>query len=195
MRSRLLFGLSLGLAALALVAWQLQTYLVYMPVVMKQPTPTPTVTPTPTITPTPIPCQGGPTAATQFFSSRGVQGNLFRWSSGQSNCVQRGEEVRFDFKVTNTNPNAVRVGGLGAIWCVDKPGGECTQASWGDFDFAGTSAGGDNNVIEWDDGLRIPTSGTYQVRLGICWLGSRTDCENNPGQWEYLSNAIVLVVR
>lgn len=177
--------------AIAAIAWAQGDYFVYMPIIAQAPSSTPTRTATPTKTP--IPCPASTPALVQTFTNNGIRGDYFRLSNNL-NCFNPGEDVWFEFSATNTNTNAVYVGGLGAYWCTDKPG-QCTQASWGDFSFSGTSAGADNNVLEWNDHLNIATSGTYQVRLGVCWLGSRTDCENNPGAWQALSGPITIVIR
>jgi hypothetical protein len=199
-----------GVLALTLVAFARQAqvadlpYKVSLPLVAKYPTLTPSATPTPTNTPTPsqTPTRTAtPTStqtptltptAVQMYTYDGFRGNYFRLLSASA---ARNEDVWFEFSVTNTNPNARYIGGLGAYWnsCTVVPGSVyCTQASWGDFTFSATPP---DNVIEWNDHLNIPTSGTYSVRLGICFLGSRTNCENNPSQWHPLSDPITLVIR
>jgi hypothetical protein len=129
--------------------------------------------------------------ATNYTSSNGIEGKRFETKNGM-NCVMPGEDVWFYFEALNVSNPGVRVGALGAIWCTNKPGGQCTQASWGDFEWRSPFA---DPLIGHEDHLNINTSGTYQVRLGICWLGSRTDCENNPSQWQYLSGPITIVIR
>jgi hypothetical protein len=195
--------IGIGGLALLMLAFigQLDSFFVYMPVIMRQPTPTPTSTATPTVTPTPtvtrtqVPCPAGTPVATQFFNSRGVVGIYFRMKDNR-NCFNPNEEAWFQFKIINTNANTIRIAGLGAHYCTSNPPGwRCTQASWGDFDLAGTSAGGDANVIEWEDHLNMPYSGQLQVRLAICWLSSRAVCEDNPTQWDYLSNAFPITIR
>ena len=192
MNRRQLAGLSLITLTMLAFAWVNQTYFVYLPIVALAPTftptHTPTITPTPTVTPTSVPCQAGPTASTQFFASQGVQGVYFRLKAGQSNCVTPGQDVWFEFAVRNDSGQYRDYGGLGAFWCTNKAGGQCTQASYD----ANLQIG---EYLDPEDHLNIYTSGTYQVQLGICWLASRTDCENNPGSWTALSNPITVVIR
>lgn len=204
MNRRQIWGLGLITLTLLVFAWATLGFTVYLPIVGQAPSPTPTYTPTATPTPTRTPtatatrpllaCPGtGPSPANVFYTSQNkVRGEVFRLKDGQGNCVMPGEDVWFYFEARNLTGNTLRVGGLGALWCQDKPGGQCTQASWGDFDWIPPYA---DMVIAHEDHLNIYVSGTYQVRLGICWLGSRTDCENNPGQWDYLSSSITVVIR
>lgn len=186
---RQLISLSLIVLTLAAFVWQTQQTTVYLPIVMKQPTPTPTVTPTPRPL---LNCPSGPPApVTGFYTSQGkVRGQKFA-TKNNVNCAMPGEDVWFYFEAVNLTGEGFRVGGLGAVWCTDKPG-QCTQASWGDFEWRSPFA---DPVIGHEDHLNIYTSGTYQVRLGICWLGSRAECENNPGAWDYLSDPITVVIR
>ena len=197
--------LLLGLLALTLIAFARQVavadlpYKLYLPLVAKYPTLTPSATPTPTNTPTPSQMPtvtrtptvtSTPTRTStpvQMYTYDGFRGNYFRLLSASA---ARSEDVWFEFSVTNTNPDARYIGGLGAYWCTGSP--PCTQASWGDFTFSAAPPG---NVLEWNDHLNISTSGTYSVRLGICFLGSRTNCENNPSAWHALSDPITLVIR
>lgn len=196
MNRRQLASLSLIAFALVAFAWASQTYYTYAPVAYRQATWTPTATLTPTITPTQRPlldCAPSSGTTSQFASSRGVAGNAFKLVT---TCALPGEDVWFEFKVTN-NGSYQYVGGLGAIWCTNKPG-QCTQASWGDFWFdnqPGSNPNDPNNVIPWNDHANIATSGVYQVRLGICWLADRNACEQNPGSWEYLSGPVTLTIR
>lgn len=193
-----LTGLSLLTLTLLAFAWANQTFFAYMPVISKMPTLTPTrtatATPTPTATPTSVPCPAGtPVPVSKFYTSQNkVVGQAFRLQAGQSNCVTPGQDVWFYFEAKNLPNTTFRVGGLGAIWCTNKTGGQCTQASWGDFNWGWPEA---EQVIAHEDHLNISVSGTYQVRLGVCWLASRTDCENNPASWEYLSDPLTVVVR
>lgn len=194
MNRRRLAGLgAISLTVLAF-AWINSATVVYLPLVALAPTPTPS--PLPTVTPTrppPLSCAPSTGQTSTFYSSRGVQASQFKL---QSTCVQPGADVWFDFTVTNSG-SLQYVGGLGAIWCTDRPG-QCTQASWGDFWFSNLVGGNPqdpNNVIAWPDHLNTSTSGYYQVRLGICWLANRDTCEKNPGSWEYLSGPITLTIQ
>jgi hypothetical protein len=197
---RKLFALVLGALALTLMAFvgQMDSFFVYLPIVSRDPTPTPTSTPTATVTPTattgptPIPCPGfNPTPATTYFSNGGVQGQFFRLKEGQSNCAQRNQDVWFYFEARNTTGQPYDVGGLGARWCTTTAY-QCTQASWGDFLWTHPYAG---TVIGHEDHLNIPNSGTYQVRLAICWLSTRDECMANPAAWHDLSGPITLVIQ
>jgi hypothetical protein len=187
-------GLALVAASVAVaqVTWPYSTYL---PIVRKDPSPTPTITPTPTPTPvptstsTPVPCPSGTPVATQFYNSNGIVGVYFYMKDGR-NCFNPNEDAWFKFMVANNNPNAVSVAALGAHYCtVNPPGWRCTQSSWADFSFPA------NSSIEWEDHLNMPSSGQLQVRLGICWLANKTICEQQPGQWTYLSNSFTVTIR
>lgn len=171
---------------------------VYLPLVRHDPsptstnTPTPTQTftpsPTPTITPTPSPTPT-PVAAGGMKTYNGVRGDYFRLRITTAN---RGENVWFEFSVTNITDQPKDIGGLGAYWspCTVVPDtGNCTQASWGDYILEPYT------TLDPEDHLNINTAGTYSVRLGICFLASRTDCENNLSAWQALSDPITVTIR
>ncbi len=140
--------------------------------------PLPNPAPAPSPAPAPAPA-GGP------YLVNGIRGDYFRMAK---TTAAPNEDVWFEFSATNTNEGPLPIGGLGAIWSTGS------QASWGDFVFAGTLKAPDN-VIEWNDHLNIPARGTYQVRLGVCFLASRDAAEKNLGEWKFLSDPITVTIQ
>lgn len=137
----------------------------------------PTFTPAP---PTAIP----PTATPIVYMSRGLRGDFF---SMRSSSVGLNDDIWFDFKVTNTTGNTIPFSGLGAV-ALNKQG----KPSLGKPDTFGP-----NQVIEWSDHINILTAGTYTIYLGVCWLDTRTACEQNgtTGGWDLLSTGYTVVVK
>jgi hypothetical protein len=157
------------------VAAQGMQHYVYLPIVRKDPTYTPT--PTPTRTPTPSPTA----TSVPVYTSNGIRGDYFRVlrTSAAPN-----QDIWFEFSATNISAAPISFGGLGAVWETGA------QASWGDGDII--QPGG---AIVWNDHLNIPSPGTYHVRLGVCRLATRTQCHQNLGQWETLSDSITVVIQ
>ena len=94
-------------------------------------------------------------------------------------------EIWFDFQVTNTSSsNTVSYNGLGPVVVGVK-----SKPSWGD------SILGTNQVLPWTDHFEISTAGKYTVYLGICFLGSRTACENNNTGWDLLVSGGTIEVK
>ena len=152
------------------------------PVLPPRPGGIPAPAPVPAPPPAPVPAPaltGGP------YAANGIRGDYFRIQKPEA---APNEDVWFEFSATNTNSEPVAIGGLGAVWSAGS------QASWGDFHFAGTEKAPDN-VIEWNDHLNIPARGTYQVRLGVCFLASRDAAEKNLGEWKFLSDPITVTIR
>jgi hypothetical protein len=141
--------------------------------------------PNPSPAPAPAPTPAAPAPSGGPYTANGIHGDYFRIDKPEAGPNQ---DVWFDFSATNTGLEPVAVGGLGAIW------GTGSQASWGDFIFDGTLKTPDN-VLEWTDHLNIPARGTYQVRLGVCFLPSRDAAEKNLGEWKFLSDPIIVTIR
>ena len=186
MNRRKILGLGLVTLALLGLAWATLGFTIYMPFVPNQPSPTPTNTHTPTVTPSPTPtfvpvhanCNGG-----QAF---GIRCDYF-WLT--NNTINPGGELQFKFKGTNLNTSPIRVSGLGALWTINNARAG-VQASWGpEADFPAVS--------EWEDNLRINTTGTYQVYLAICVKNPPDSgrCTGDINAWQIISGPATLVVR
>jgi hypothetical protein len=178
MSRRRLVSLSLVVLALAAFAWANANVTIYMPIVAQAPsltpTPTPTRTPTPTIVPTSPP----------MHTENGIRGDFFHI---RNRVAGPNQDVWFDFGVTNVGSVRVDYGALGAWWSSGS------QASWGDDDFFNPGQG----IQFHEDHLNIPSTGTYQVRLAICFLPKRVDCQSQSGlsQWKFLSDPVSVTIQ
>jgi len=185
---RKLFALFLGALALTLMAFvgQMDTFFVYMPMVARQPTPTPTNTPTATVTPTATTMPSATPVPTSppMYTQGGIRGDFFRI---RNRTAGPGQDVWFEFGVTNVSGIRVDYGALGAWWSSGS------QASYGDEHFFAPG-----QALEFhEDHLNIPTPGTYQVRLAICFLADRSACQGPSGlsQWQYLSEPVSVTIQ
>lgn len=97
-----------------------------------------------------------------------------------------GEEIWFHFDVRNASSNDLSFGHLGptifkgGVWLFNKP-------SW-------TSAvlkAGDR--LEWYDWFALNESGTYDLRLAICYSLAE-QCDAGSGEWELLSPPVTIVI-
>lgn len=142
------------------------------------PPPAPSNTPKPAATNT-----NPPPAATNTpagYSSRGIVGQAF-WV--ENTTAGPGQDIWFNFKVTNTSSSDVSYGVLAAH--IDN--GPNAQ-SWSNETL---KAG---KTLEWRDHINISTPGTYQIYLGICY-GNNNSCVANTAPWERLSPSVTITVR
>lgn len=138
----------------------------------------PTNTPVPP-TNTPVPTPSGP----QPETVNGLSGAHFALQPRAQ--IQVGGQIWFEFTVANSTGNAVPFNLLGVMPRkngVDRR--EWYQNSWG----------GNNDVIppgglSWDDNIKLPESGSYTLRLVICF-DSPEACRGGSGTWHTLSQEI-----
>lgn len=146
------------------------------------PPPPPTNTPLPTETHTPVP----PTATTT--SGRLINIYFALW---KTNLVV-GEDIWFDFRVTNGTGGNLFVGSLGAVtYDVNWNVYGAFQSSYYDYNF---KAG---ETLEWED-HRAPINqpGTYYLQLAVCY-NRFNECDDHLGygEWEKLSQPIQITVQ
>jgi LysM repeat protein len=114
------------------------------------------------------------------YTSRGVSGNYFYV---ENMTTQKGDQVWYDFKVTNNSGGDVYYGILSAL----VKGGK-TGSSWTNNRL---KAG---EVLEWRDHFSDLPVGTYAVSLGICYA-SQNACAGDGNLWERLSGDVIITVR
>ena len=138
------------------------------------PPPPPTDTPVPTAPPAPT----NPPAPS-VYSSRGIVGNAF---SVENTAAGAGQNIWFNFKVTNTTDGPISFAVLAAHTDAGPNAKSWTEAT--------LKA---HKVLDWRDHLNIDTPGTYQVYLGICY-GDKNTCLANQAPWDRLSNNVTVTV-
>jgi hypothetical protein len=149
-----------------------------LPVIAAQapPPPAATTTPVPTHTNAPPPATSTP----QVYSSRGIVGNYF---TVVNPIASVGQDIWFDFKVTNTSDADVNYSVLAA----HAANGPSAQ-SWTNEVLKAHA------VLEWRDHINIHTPGTYQLYLGICY-GGKDACVANAAPWDQLSPPVTVTVQ
>src|SRR3989304_645566 len=113
--------------------------------------PPPPPTPAPPATPPPPPTSPPPSG----YIADGVRGDEF---SIRNTTVGAGQDIWFDFTVTNTTDDTIRYGVLAAHTDMGF-----TAQSWTNASLRPRA------VLEWTDHININTPGTYQIYLGICF--------------------------
>lgn len=145
------------------------------------PPPPPTNTPVP-IAPTAPPAPTNPPAPS-VFSSHGIVGNSF---SVENLTVGAGQDIWFDFQVTNTSDVPVSFAVLSAH--IDNGP---SHDSWTNYTLPPHQKIDPNG---WRDHININTPGTYQIYLGICY-GDKNACLANQAPWDRLSNSVTVIVK
>ena len=145
-----------------------------LPVVAAPPPPPPTNTAPPANT-APPPTSPPPSG----YIADGVRGDEF---SIRNTTVGAGQDIWFDFTVTNTTDDTIRYGVLAAHTDMGF-----TAQSWTNASLRPRA------VLEWTDHININTPGTYQIYLGICF-SDKPSCLSG-ASWERLSNSITVVVQ
>jgi len=149
-----------------------------LPVIAAPPSPPPPPPPTNTAPPAntaPPPTSPPPSG----YIADGVRGDEF---SIRNTTVGAGQDIWFDFTVTNTTDDTIRYGVLAAHTDVGF-----TAQSWTNASLRPRA------VLEWTDHININTPGTYQIYLGICF-SDKPSCLSG-ASWERLSNSITVVVQ
>jgi hypothetical protein len=129
-------------------------------------TPAPTASPAATSTPTGQGANGIQTLQFQMEQTTGSP-NSAMW---------------FDFQVVNTTGSTITYGILAAH--TDQG---VTADSWHDPLLPG-------KVLTWRDHINFPSTGTYQVYLGICY-DSHDPCRNGGAGWTRLSNSVTVTIQ
>jgi hypothetical protein len=151
-----------------------------LPVIQAPPPPAPTATPVPPAPP--------PTSTPATGSSRGVRGDYWALESS-ARVYAVNQDIWFRFKITNTTGSAIPYRCLGA----KVLGGAQAQCSWGN---GSNDALTPNQVLEWNDHINIGAPGTYTLVLGICYLGSTSECRASASAgWEILSAGIQVTIQ
>ncbi len=164
-----------------------------------EPPPTPTNTPAPVVFPTnppppptatvPPTNTPGPPPAPPPQDARGVTGTFFGLREGQSDNVASAQPIWFHFIVANSSGAPVPFGALGVL---PRKGGadrfDLFQASWGN-DVVSV------NGLDWEDHIDIAESGSYTLRLAICFDVTVDQCRQGQGNWATLSGEIPVTVR
>lgn len=150
-----------------------------LPVIQAPPPPPPTATPIPpTNTPVP-PTVVVATPLPSVFISQGIRGDSF---SVENPVAAKGQDIWFNFKVTNTTDQIVSYSVLAA----HSDQGPNAQ-SWTNAQL------GPHQELTWRDHINIGTAGTYQLYLGICY-GGKDQCLANTATWARLSNSVTVTV-
>ncbi len=160
-----------------------------LPVIAAPPPPAPTATPKPAGNP-----NGGLVTA-----ANGVSGNLNLCSSQVVFAVR--ERICFVEWIKNNTAKAVPYGILG-VTAVREGGGVQFQTSWSGELASHGLLGIDPGCIgptdrckgQWEDGVRLNNTGTYQLVLTVCFSDFPT-CRGTSGDWETLSGPIVVTVQ
>jgi uncharacterized protein YraI len=158
-----------------------------LPVVSAPPPPAPSATPKPANNPAPGPIAG----------SHGVSGQL-RMCGGKLTFAVN-ERVCFIEWIKNTTTAPVSYGVLG-VGAVKTTGGSQFQTSWSAqlapqgllWIDPGCVGPTDRCNGEWEDGMRLPSSGSWQLTLQVCF--SAFDTCLNGGAWEVLSAPITVQI-
>lgn len=147
------------------------------------PTRTP-VPPTATSTPAPPPSAHGITGQLTMCP-KPVAPDGFRHYYAQT------ERVCFVELITNISSQTVTYGILGVQSEAISEGQTIFQTSWrGDLSICPGCQGPANGP--WEDGLFLPSPGTYVLRLSICY-SSVESCQGGTGEWETLTGGITIV--
>ena len=173
------------------------TAYVYLPAVIKQPSPTPTDTPTPTETPTPTATPTStPTSTPTATSVPTVVGHVL---TGQlALCESRttygvNENICFIETITNPTEGVVHYGILGVS--IVGEGVSDFHTSWsGDLSIAPKCTGPvDTCGGAWQDNLSIGAPGTYTLTLAVCY--SPEDVCPGPGaDWQNFPPGVTVTI-
>lgn len=162
------------------------------------PTATPTVQPTNTkvpvvVAPTSIPL---PTAIPATATPANIRGltATFSLEAGSGATFNPGEQIWFNFVVFNAGTNAVPFGFLGILPRKDgQDRFDLLHDSWTNSEIGpnGLSAG-----RNWRDHVReLTQSGSYTLRLAICFDADAGTCRSGGGSWHSLSGEIPVTIR
>jgi hypothetical protein len=158
-----------------------------LPVLSAPPTPLPSATPKPVNNPAP-----GPVAGTH-----GVNGQLTMCGGRLSFAVN--ERVCFVEWIKNTTAAPIGYGVLG-VGAVKSGGGSQFQTSWSAqlapqgllWIDPGCIGPTDRCNGAWEDGMRLPSAGSWRLTLQVCFSDFNTCLE--AGEWEVLSAPITVSI-
>ncbi len=155
--------------------------------------------PQPTQPPANTPAPGNTQPPPPPASARGLTGSLRLCEARTTYAV--GERICFVELIKNTTSGAISYGILG-VQAANAAGGTQFQTSWSGAGHAGgvlyidPGCEGPMNRCDgqWEDGIRLQTAGSYQLRLSICYSSFDT-CASGGGDWETLTAPIAVQVQ
>jgi hypothetical protein len=157
----------------------------------------PAATSAPTqVPPTQPPASAGSPIATGS-GTRGITGRL-EIDSGRLQYAAN-ERIWFFETIQNTTGSAIQYGIIGVQARNTANGTSQFQTSWSaltgprqiDANCTGPT---DRCGGTWRDGMNISSTGTYELRLSICYNLTIQECQSAGAQWEYLTGPIVITV-
>ena len=148
----------------------------------------PTNTPRPFVpTNTPVPPTNTPAPTAPPIGVAGLVASRFVLPDGTS--FGKNSPIWFEFFVSNSTGGPVAFGALGVM---PRKGGsdrvDMVQISWGGNPGDAVPAGG----LDWRDNIKLSESGSYTLRLAICFDAYNT-CKTG-GTWHTLSPEIAITV-
>lgn len=156
------------------------------------PPPTPTRTPVPVVLPTntsapppPTNTPAPPTPPPQ--DTRGLVATNFALQDRSDYRVN--QEVWFEFNLVNNTGGEVPYSALGVL---PKKGGS-DRGDWFQQSWGGSNATIKPEGLEWEDRIKLPESGTYTLRLVICF-DNVSSCVNGQEAWVTLSEEIPVTI-
>jgi hypothetical protein len=157
------------------------------PTVTETPTaPPPTATRPPVIVqPLPTATQPPPPPPPPPVDTRGLSATF----SVEGSSFGTGQDIWFNFDVTNSTGNPVEFGMLGAY---PKRDG-VDRLAW--FQGSWTNEVIPVNGLEWRDHINLNEPGSYTLRLAICFDSDANGCRGGAGNWVTLSPEIPIVVQ
>ncbi len=137
-------------------------------------------TPTPAVPPTVVPgVVPGVVPAAIANISRSLRGDYFYI---ENRTVSVGDEIWFDFQVTNNSPYNESYG----VLSIHSDYG-INGLSWTNSTFKAFS------VLQWRDHIQVKTPGIYPFYLAVCYA-SVEECRDNKAPWERMSATITVAV-
>lgn len=187
---------ALATALLAGLAWAQEAFVLYLPVVLRQPTPTPTATPTPTITPT-------PTATPPIGSPESLTGELALCNPGQT-VYGLFQAVCVRETLRNPTNSVIYYGILGVEVVRLSDNFKWFQTSWSGNPLAidpFCTGPTDRCGGPWEDNIRGPddtngfkTAGQYRLTLAFCYP-TKDACLAGQGVWRLLTPGLIISVQ
>ena len=128
------------------------------------------------------PAATAPPAATSAPTGQGANGIQTLQFQMEQTTGSANANMWFDFQVVNTTGTTINYGILAAH--TDQG---VTADSW----HAPLLPG---QLLTWRDHINFPSTGTYQVYLGICYA-SHDPCRNGGAGWTQLSNSVTVTIQ
>lgn len=153
------------------------------------PTNTPVPLPTNTSAPTlpPPPTNTSPPPAPPPQDTRGLVSTHFALQDRSDYRVNK--QVWFEFIIVNNTGGEVPYSGLGVL---PRKGGT-DRGDWFQQSYGGSNATIKPQGLDWEDNIKLPESGTYTLRLVICFE-SVSNCVSGQEPWITLSQEIPVTI-